>query len=347
MKISLVIPTYNRLESLKRVLSGLENQKDVSFSDFEVIVISDGATDDTNEYLTTANTPLNLVPVLQANGGAAAARNSGIQAANGALVLFLDDDVFPTPRLLAEHLAVQEKQAGDTAVLGPMLTPDDFDMAPWVLWEQAMLEKQYTAMCEGQWEPTARQFFTGNTSLPRQCLLAQGGFDTQFRRAEDVELAYRLAGAGLKFVYHEKAIGYHYAHRSFASWFEIPYAYGKNDVIFALQKGQGWLLTTIWREFHQRNQAIRSLVRLCLSRPSLSQMFTKGLLQIAKTSSAQAKSNVANKAYSGVYNLRYYQGVADQIGGRKKFFSELINRQTPPTLAPIGEDALAQSILSQ
>ncbi|MEZ4593164.1 MAG: glycosyltransferase family 2 protein [Chloroflexota bacterium] len=343
MKISLVIPTYNRLDSLKRVLSGLENQIDVSLSDFEVIVISDGATDDTNEYLTTLVTPLNLVPILQKNGGAAAARNSGIKAASGELILFLDDDVFPTPRLIAEHLDVQGKYAENVAVLGPMRTPSDFDMAPWVLWEQAMLEKQYTAMREGEWEPTARQFFTGNTSLPRKCLLEQGGFDTQFRRAEDVELAYRLAGAGLKFVYHEKAIGYHYAHRSFNSWLDIPYAYGKNDVIFAMQKGQGWLLTTIWREFPQRNLGIRVLVRLCLNRPLLSQIFTNGLLQIAKKSTTA----VANKAYSGVYNLRYYQGVADQIGGRKKFFSELINRQTPPTLAPIGEDALVQSILSQ
>lgn len=331
MKVSLVIPTYNRLESLKQVLIGLENQQDIALADFEVIVISDGSTDHTNEYLRTIETPLNLVPLLQENGGAAAARNSGIKTASGDLVLFLDDDVFPTPHLIAEHLRMHRAQTAHVAVLGPMFTPEGFEMAPWVRWEQTMLEKQYAAMREGKWEPSARQFFTGNTSLPRQCLLDQGGFDTQFRRAEDVELAYRLTAAGLKFVYHEKAVGYHYAQRSFASWLEIPYAYGVNDIIFALQKGQSWLLIAIWREFYQRNLGVQGLVRLCLDQPSLSHLFSDSLVKVAQISFAHNRPNAAYKAYSGIYNLRYYQGVADQFGGRKKFFSKLINRRTPPT----------------
>ncbi len=343
MKISLVIPTYNRLDSLKRVLSGLEQQQDVSLADFEVIVISDGSTDDTNEYLQTVKTPLNLIPLIQQNGGAAAARNNGIHRACSPLILFLDDDVFPTPRLIAEHLQTHQSQSCAVAVLGPMLTPADFDMSPWVRWEQAMLEKQYHAMREQKWAPTARQFFTGNTSLPRSYLIEQNGFDTQFRRAEDVELAYRLAEAGLKFVFHEKAVGYHYAHRSFASWFDIPYAYGVNDVIFALQKGHVWLLTAVWQEFYQRKPGIQGLVRLCVERPFLTQACTKALLKAAEISYAQNRPDIANKAYSGVYNLRYYQGVADQLGGRKKFFAELINRRTPPhNLAPT-ENPLAQS----
>lgn len=345
MKISLVIPTYNRLESLQRVLSGLEQQQQIALTDFEVIVISDGSTDDTNVYLQTVKTSLNLVPLIQQNGGAAAARNNGIKHAQGDLVLFLDDDVVPTPHLIAEHLKTHTQHNSPVAVLGPMLTPDDFDMSPWVQWEQAMLEKQYTAMREGKWEPTARQFFTGNTSLPRRYLVEQGGFDTQFRRAEDVELAYRMAAAGLKFIFHENAIGYHYAQRSFSSWFEIPYAYGVNDVIFALHKGQLWLLSAIWQEFYQRNRGIQSLVRLCLNRPFLSQTCTKMLLKTAQASQAKNRPDIANKAYSGIYNLRYYQGVADQLGGRKKFFSELIDRRTPPNnLAPT-ENPLAQSTL--
>ena len=174
MITSIVIPTYNRLGSLKRVLSGLEQQTRVNLSDLEVIVISDGSTDGTDAFLQTFVTPLRLIPVLQKNAGAAAARNAGIEVASGDLIMFLDDDVVPTPDLLAEHIKHHESTAA-VAVLGPMLTPADFDMAPWVQWEQAMLEKQYAAMSNGVWEPTARQFFTGNTSLLRQHLLDQGG----------------------------------------------------------------------------------------------------------------------------------------------------------------------------
>ena len=323
MKISIIIPTYNRLSSLKRVLEGLEKQSGVSLEDFEVIVISDGSTDGTNTFLQTMETTLRLKPLLQDNAGAAAARNAGIKVASGELVLFLDDDVVPISRLLAEHLRLHATFAHPIVVLGPMLTPTEFKMAPWVQWEQAMLEKQYEAMCNGDWQPTARQFFTGNTSLSRQCLIDQGGFDTQFKRAEDVELAYRLAGAGLQFEFNEQAVGYHYAERSFASWVSIPYAYGVNDVIFALQKGQSWLLATISREFYARNRLIQTFIRLCLSRPLISHPLTNLLRKIAHTAFFLGNSRITHMAYSGIFNLRYYQGVADQLGGRANFLDKI------------------------
>ncbi len=333
MDISIVIPTYNRIYSLKRVLSALENQS-IPFSNFEVIVVSDGATDGTNKYLQSHEAPFNFRPVLQTNGGAATARNAGIKAAKGDFILFLDDDVVPTAELLARHLQThaQYAESDSIVVLGPMLTPPDFTMSPWVQWEQSMLVKQYEAMENGDWEPTARQFFTGNTSLARRHLLAQDGFDTQFKRAEDLELAYRLADAGLKFIFNGQAVGYHYAERSFESWLDIPYAYGANDVIFATQKEQTWLLPIIWYEFHKRNAFIRVLVRLCLERPFLSKITTTILEKIALVGHKIRIPRATNMAYSGIFNLRYYQGVTDQLGGRKAFFAGLnqTHRPIPP-----------------
>src|SRR5687768_17413192 len=164
-----------------------------------------------------------------------------------------------------------------------MLTPPDFEaqMAPWVQWEQAMLVKQYEDMANGRWLPTARQFYTGNTSLARRHLLEAGGFDPTFRRAEDVELAYRLAAHGLRFVFNPQAIGHHYAERTFASWLAIPYAYGRNDVIFSRDKGQSWLLPTLLYEFRQRRPLIRALTRLCLDRPHLTHLTITALKQVA------------------------------------------------------------------
>ena len=195
-------------------------------------------------------------------------------------------------------------------------------------------------MQKGDWEPTARQFFTGNTSLAKRHLLAQGGFDTQFKRAEDVELAYRLAGAGLKFVFNKHAIGYHYAERSFASWLGTPYAYGVNDVIFATEKGQAWLLPVIWREFCGRDRLIRGLTRLCLDRPLLSHLCVKLLEKAAQVGYASGKPNLANRAYSGIFNLRFYQGVADELGGRHAFFTGLDQEQESLSAYPInGSDS--------
>ena len=320
-EISIVIPTFNRRASLERVLNALRRQT-LPLDRFEVVVVSDGSSDGTVEFLQgpQASPALNLRPLIQANQGVATARNNGYRAAQADLVLFLDDDVIPAPQLVAEHLAFQPR---DAIVLGPMLTPKDATLAPWVLYEQRMLEKQYGDMLAGRWKPTARQFYTGNTSLYKKYLEQTGGFDPTFRRAEDVELAYRLKDLGCRFEFHMAAEGYHYAQRSFASWNAIATAYGRNDVIMARSKGQVWLLPTIFREFRLRNRLIRSLTWLCLGRARLVQLCTSLLGWAAWLGGRMGSEPLARAAYSGIFNLRYYQGAADELGGRSAFWQEL------------------------
>jgi len=318
--VSIVMPTYNRLERLKAVLGALGRQTYPS-SAFEVIIVSDGCTDGTDAYLQALQPPFTLHFLQQRNQGPAAARNLGVTCARGEIVLFLDDDVVPCPELVAEHMRVHEGSPGDLIVLGPMLMPRDYRLEPWVRWEQEMLGKQYDHMLQGHWAPTARQFYTGNTSLARAHLLAAGGFDPHFRRAEDVELAYRLAERGLRFVFVPQAIGYHYAQRSLESWLEIPYLYGRNDLIFARDKGHRWLLPTILYEFQGRHALVRALTRLCLGRARLSRLAIAGLRGVAALTDSFGLTRPARLAYSGIFNLRYYQGLAEGLGGRDRFFA--------------------------
>lgn len=322
MEISVVIPTYNRLQSLKRVLSALEKQT-YPFEKFEVRVVCDGSTDGTIEYLENLRTPLNLFPVQQPNGGAASARNLGLQLAQGDIVLFLDDDVVPAPQLIAEHARLFHEHGMNIIVLGPMLSPEGFQYSPWVQWEQDMLVKQYEAMQQNKWAPTGRQFYTGNSSVARRFLLETGGFDPTFKRAEDVELAYRLAEKGLTFIFNPQAAGYHYAERSFSSWTSTPYAYGKNDVIFHEKKAQTWLIPTIRKEFPTRHPLTRRLVKLCLDRPFFSQVTIGLLKRIGTISYRLNRVRLSNLSFSAIFNLRYYQGMADQLGGREKFFESM------------------------
>jgi len=320
--ISVIIPTYNRLKRLQRVLAALERQN-YALDDFEVVVVSDGSSDGTNEYLRALTTPLQLHTVVQPNQGVAVARNIGVRHATSNLILFIDDDVVPAPQLIAEHVRIHTVHADDVIVLGPMLTPEGFHMSRWVRWEQAMLTKQYDAMRDGKYAPSARQFYTGNTSLARVHLLASGGFDENFRRAEDVELAYRLAERGLQFVFNPNAIGYHYAERSFRSWMEIPYVYGRNDVIFTRDKQQDWLLPEVFNEFHDRNMLVQLLVRLCLDRDALSRSIVAWLKGISYLADRIGFERLVQTAHSGIFNLRYYQGVAHEMGGRRRFFAQV------------------------
>ena len=77
-------------------------------------------------------------------------------------MLFIDDDVVPAPDLVEQHLSAHEASETDIVVIGPMLTPDDVQLSPWVAWEQHQLYKQYEAMRIGTYGCTFRQFYTGN-----------------------------------------------------------------------------------------------------------------------------------------------------------------------------------------
>lgn len=320
-KISVIVPTYNRIGRLKQVLASLECQS-VPLEEYEVVVVSDGSTDDTAEYLNSLETPLQLKRIFQDNAGPAVARNNGVAHAVGDLVLFVDDDVVPTAELLAEHLRSHEESVDHLVVLGPMLTPADFQMSAWVRWEQAKLVEQYHAMQHGHWAPTARQFYTGNSSLSRAEVVAAGGFDARFRRAEDVDLGYRLAERGVKFVFNENAVGYHYAERSFRSWLATPYQYGFNDVVFSLEKGQRWLIRTVVHEFRKRRALTRWLVLLCLDH-RLPATVAVGMLRVgAEVANLMGLEAFSQGAYSGIFNLRYYQGIADGLGGRERFLAQ-------------------------
>lgn len=326
LTLSVVLPTYNRLERLKRVLNGLMEQTYPN-QDFEVIIISDGSSDGTDEYLHQINLPFRSKVICQKNQGVAIARNNGVAQAEGEIVLFIDDDVVPSPRLIEEHMRWQKDNNYAAVVIGPMLTPPDHKMTPWVAWEQEKLARQYQDMLDGKWHATARQFYTGNTSLARQYLLESGGFDPDCKRAEDVELAYRLSNRGVQFFFNPQAIGYHYAERGFESWIAIAYAYGRNDVLFTHQKGQTWLLPEIFNEFNQRNLLVRWLTNICLDRPRLSAFVTGILKGIAEIASALHASALASRACSGLFNLRYYQGIADELDGREAFFDGLRERR--------------------
>ena len=86
--ISVIIPTYNRRHVIERAVNSVLSQ---SMQRFELIVVDDGSTDDTAEFLRTIADP-RLSVIVQPNGGVCVARNSGLAAARCDFVTFLDSD---------------------------------------------------------------------------------------------------------------------------------------------------------------------------------------------------------------------------------------------------------------
>ena len=310
-RLSVVIPTFNRRDRLGRVLAALERQTTPA-SEFEVVVVDDGSTDGTSEWLAQRSTPFELRTLSQNNAGPARARNAGVEVAKGEIVLFIDDDVEPVPELIAEHLHMHAAEPNVVAI-GPLASLPHYDQ-PWVAWEQAKVEAQYRAMERGDWEPTFRQFWTGNASLSRAHILGAGGFDPNYLRAEDVELGVRLKDRGLSFRFNPRARGLHFAERSLASWERVHESYGKAEVEIFGKLGSDELLEMLAGNWQRLNPATRWLVRNCLGRPirrSAASLLLRSHLQLA----LRLKLPLMSEQVCSVFaNLLYWEASTQALG---------------------------------
>lgn len=107
MKVSVVIPTHNRVDLLPRAIRSVQNQ---TYKDIEIIVVSDGSTDGTDnlmEELSKKDPRIKYISYHPGHNGNYA-RNTGIKASQGEFIAFLDDDDEWLPTKLEEQLRVME-----------------------------------------------------------------------------------------------------------------------------------------------------------------------------------------------------------------------------------------------
>lgn len=204
--LSVILPTFNRAPRLRACLEALTRQTQAP-CDFEVIVVNDGSTDETETLLAEFRAPFALVGMTQDRLGQTVARNRAVEAATGRYCLFLDDDMRASPTLVAAHLNVQQK--GDVVGIGQITTrvPTQSD------WFARNFTAQWNAHFEhlntGERAPTWRDCYSGNLSAPRDALRQVGGFAADLPMWFDLELGYRLHKAGLRMVYLRDACAEH------------------------------------------------------------------------------------------------------------------------------------------
>ena len=315
LALSVVTPTFNRKRSLKRLLAALDRQS-VDTTRFEVVVVDDGSSDDTLASLNPADYRFSLRVTSQANAGPARARNRGIDEARGQLVLFLDDDVEPSPQLIEEHLRSHAAESEQLVVIGPLSSLPHYAQ-PWVAWEQAKIEEQYAAMIRGQLVPTFRQFWTGNASLAREHLVALGGFNAEFLRGEDVELGARLHARGLKFRFNAAASVLHYAERSLESWSKAHQSYGRLEVEIFGQLGQAELVEVLAGNLSRLHVGTRWVLKGCFGRPKVHDAATQLIRSWLKSPAANRAPAVSDKLCSVLANLLYWRESADALGPQR------------------------------
>lgn len=239
LRVSVVVPVYNRREILAKTLAGLLHQtypKDL----FEVVVADDGSHDHP-ETLVDEFPEIDVRVLRQDDLGfrAARVRNLAIRAATGDVVVLLDCDMLPAPQLLASHLrwfhvtdlpvvtigmrrfvstdgisaADVRRDFGVITALPDRLAPAAIRMTdqPTVDWRVPLYER--TADLRTSTAPY-RLGASGNLGFRREHALAAGLFDEAYERwgGEDTEFSYRLQRRGGLFIAARDAVAFHQEH---------------------------------------------------------------------------------------------------------------------------------------
>lgn len=232
MEISVVVPTYNRRQTVLRTLETLFVQS-VSPPQFELVVVVDGSTDDTADELRKLHPACGFQIIEQENRGLAGARNSGYKAARSDVVLFLDDDMLCDPELVKTHLNAH-KEMQDTVAFGAVfLSPD----SPFSLAAECFNREIGSSHIRRKSNPDLkwklRECIFSNTSLSRRKLEALEGFDEAFRMREDLEFGIRLFHSGTRPVSIPAAIAYQYYDKTPKDLIRDAKAFAEADFLLA------------------------------------------------------------------------------------------------------------------
>lgn len=184
-RVTVVIPAYNAAWCVRRAIDSVLAQ---SWSDYELVVVDDGSTDDTAAILAGYGSALRVVR--QANAGLSAARNAGIKAAEGDWIAFLDADDWWLPEKLAAQMAViaSKPDIGFCSTSADVVSPEGAHLETW---SHGGLHGNILPDLFGA---NAGVSGSGSAVLARRDLLVQcGGFDTTLRSVEDIDMWMRLA----------------------------------------------------------------------------------------------------------------------------------------------------------
>jgi glycosyltransferase involved in cell wall biosynthesis len=208
LKVSVVVPTFNRADLLARTIDKIEHQT-LGREFYEVIVIDNESSDHTQSVLDQkCGTYSNLKAFSQSKRGAAATRNVGIRAARGEIVLFIDDDILAEPNLVNAHCDYH-KRYPESSIIGGVITPWQDCTDPFLRYlRDKGIFNPYSIACGPM---DFSYYHTGNVSTSRAVLNDVGGFNEEFAiyGMEDIELGYRLEQQGSCMVHGPDAKGVH------------------------------------------------------------------------------------------------------------------------------------------
>lgn len=204
--VSVVVPSYNRKESVLRLLADISRQVGV---EFEIIVVDDCSSDGSPDAIARAFPQVTLLRS-DSNGGPCVARNRGIRASRGEFIVGLDSDVsVPDPTLLSRVFEAFKSAPTNVAVLAfRLLQPDGVseDKARW--WHPLPIARYADRTFESS-------YFSGTGyAFRKEGVIAAGLFpEILYMHYEEVELAWRILDNGSSIIHCPDLSVLHHEHQ--------------------------------------------------------------------------------------------------------------------------------------
>jgi O-antigen biosynthesis protein len=218
-KISVIVCTYNGGRTLRETFQHLQR---LNYSNFEVIVVDDGSTDggayEAGKY--------GFRLIRTSNAGLSSARNTGLHAANGELVAYIDDDAYPDADWL-KYLALSFLQGEYAGVGGPNIPP------PGDGWIADCVTNSPGGPIHVLLTDREAEHIPGcNMAFRKSALLAAGGFDDRFRTAgDDVDICWNLQKLGWKLGFNPAAVVWHHRRNSIRRYWKQQLGYGRAEAL--------------------------------------------------------------------------------------------------------------------
>lgn len=217
--VSVVVCSFNGGSTIGECLQALEK---LEYPSYEVIVVDDGSTDDTADIARE----FDCFVISTHQSGLSNARNTGLKAATGEIVAYLDDDAYPDAQWLT-YLAATFKSTDHAGVGGPNIAPPGDGFVAEVV-DRAPGNPTHVLLSDRE----AEHIPGCNMAFRRERLEAIGGFDPYYRVAgDDVDVCWRLQQEGWTLGFSPAAMVWHHRRKSIRAYWKQQIGYGKAEAL--------------------------------------------------------------------------------------------------------------------
>lgn len=209
--VSVIIPTYNREHLLGRALKSIFNQ---TYKDFEVIVVDDGSTDNTEKIIRDFSVlKINYIKHAK-NKGEGAARNTGLKAAKGEYVAFLDSDDECLPEKLEKEMAVFQRESPRLGVVYSDMCEVERNGEK-TIWKSPTFMPEDGLFYRRALEYQSYGIGIGSSVVRKACFDRVGFFDERLSYYVDLDFFIRLSKEYYFYHVKEPLMNYHVTNDSF------------------------------------------------------------------------------------------------------------------------------------